>query len=475
MNGPPRYLTQIRTYWYYEREIPAKLRPHFLWEGKPVTRRLRIKTGEEDLGRATLKYAQIHPAVESALAVAAGQIRPVIHDQTDQEIAETLLLIIRKFGPSSKIGDDSHYIANAERELQADLAEPLKGKYRGMIATALMSSIAAPASNSPAVLVKTPPDSPTLKKVMERFLADPKAAKSLASGSKSAFDLFKQFVGEDTPFNQITRVDCRGYQQLLIEEEYKASTLNSYLNKIGHLFTWSIAEQIITSHPALNLKVKDDGSEKTGFTDEELEKLFPPDYMKKTYDEERFWLPLVMVLQGCRPNEAAQLHIHDIIINHDIPHIFFHKCIIENGLVTKKLHPMKTIKENASNRRVPIHPVLIKLGFLDFVKSRKNYDQLFNLNRASKPRHWDNNYQWFHDKFLGENRSEDKTMHGLRYTWKAASQSIRGESPKHISELAGWSTGNTAEEKTYRTFTDLDILLPVLSKISYKLRLFNRP
>jgi integrase len=495
MNGAPRYLTKIGPYWYYEREIPARLRPHFLWEGERIKRRLRIATGESDLGKASSQWAKTHQLVESALAIAAGQIRRVIHDQTDQEIAEMLALVIRKYGPSPRLGDVGHYHALAERELEGVLGEGLKQRYQDMIAPALMSSLALPApSYNPIITVQTPVDvetqnlknvverfieattekadaGPSLKEVIERIRKDKASVPSFYTGTKAAFDRFCEIVGEDTPFRSINRTHCREFKNFLVDDEYKPSTTNSYLDKISNLFTWALQETIVESIPALGLHVKNDGSEKTGFTNEELNKLFPLNY---SVEDNRFWLPLIMIFQGCRPNEACQLPISDIIIDHDIPHFFFHEKIIENGVVTKKMHSFKSIKEIASNRRVPIHPGLIKLGFLEYVKSRKNMEMLFDMNKGNKPRFWDNNYQWFHDKFLGDVKTEDKTMHGLRYTWKEASQRIRGESGKQISELAGWSTGKGAEDKVYRTFTDLEVLLPVLSKVQYDVKLFNR-
>ena len=109
------------------------------------------------------------------------------------------------------------------------------------------------------------------------------------------------------------------------------------------------------------------------YTDKEIEKLFTsPLILETRYDSKQFhlfWVSIIALYTGCRLNEICQLNIDDIIIENGI------KCFnitIENDNNDKK----KRLKNKYSERKVPIHPFLIKIGFLDFyekVKNSKNY------------------------------------------------------------------------------------------------------
>jgi len=67
----------------------------------------------------------------------------------------------------------------------------------------------------------------------------------------------------------------------------------------------------------------------------------------------RFWLPLLMVLMGARPNEICQLHTADL------------KQTTAGTLYLDLLETEdddgKTLKSGASRRRVPLHPEIVKI------------------------------------------------------------------------------------------------------------------
>jgi integrase len=73
-------------------------------------------------------------------------------------------------------------------------------------------------------------------------------------------------------------------------------------------------------------------------------------------DSERFWLPLLALFTGARSNELCQL---------DQSNIQEHK-----GLHFILLHKDMRLKNASSERAIPIHSALVRLGFLDFVGRR---------------------------------------------------------------------------------------------------------
>ncbi|MCF8167201.1 MAG: site-specific integrase [Rhodoferax sp.] len=84
----------------------------------------------------------------------------------------------------------------------------------------------------------------------------------------------------------------------------------------------------------------------------------------------QYWLPLLGLYSGCRIKEASQLHLSDVKL---------HECgvwYLDINETTKD----KSIKTpEYSTRTIPLHPVLIELGFLDYCERLKSegYQRVF--------------------------------------------------------------------------------------------------
>lgn len=70
-----------------------------------------------------------------------------------------------------------------------------------------------------------------------------------------------------------------------------------------------------------------------------------------------YWVPWVALYTGMRLREIIQLYVSDVRQEHGV----FYFDINEDD-------KNKSLKNHASRRKVPVHPKLISLGFLDYVK-----------------------------------------------------------------------------------------------------------
>ena len=77
----------------------------------------------------------------------------------------------------------------------------------------------------------------------------------------------------------------------------------------------------------------------------------------------QYWIPLISMYSGLRPLEAAQLHLEDIKLSGEIRYFDVNDT------------PPRKLKARYSLRRVPIHSVLIDLGFIDFIEELKKADE----------------------------------------------------------------------------------------------------
>ena len=72
-----------------------------------------------------------------------------------------------------------------------------------------------------------------------------------------------------------------------------------------------------------------------------------------------YWCPLISAYSGMRREEIAGMQVAEVVLDADVPHF----VVVENG--------NRGLKTLASTRTVPIHPVLIRLGFDRYVKTQK--------------------------------------------------------------------------------------------------------
>jgi integrase len=164
--------------------------------------------------------------------------------------------------------------------------------------------------------------------------------------------------------------------QVINEPDHKkiaAKTINSHIQMFKMLFDW--AERHGHSPHTLfeGMKVRKDKAS------ESERKPFTPDQTRLIYTEltenpsglvrkdSHKWGMLLGMFTGARLNEICQLDIADVQQDGDT----WFLNITDEGDDTK------SVKSKAGRRNVPLHSELIRLGFLDFVDSRRNGRRLF--------------------------------------------------------------------------------------------------
>ena len=86
--------------------------------------------------------------------------------------------------------------------------------------------------------------------------------------------------------------------------------------------------------------------------------------------DHHYWINLLLAYTGARRSEIAGLSENDVGYDNDIP--FIH--IRENTV--------RGLKTRFSQRRVPLHPHIIELGFMDFVGEKRASHDLFLFPEA---------------------------------------------------------------------------------------------
>lgn len=143
-------------------------------------------------------------------------------------------------------------------------------------------------------------------------------------------------------------------------------TLEQYEFAWSGLFQYAIdADYAISKNYAKGMKsgLEKDSVQKSAYSQEDLKAIFESqEYAKRTADDPaKFWIPLLLLYSGARLNEMCQLLCEDIVIVDNV------HCIRISDDVTAR----QRVKNDSSKRLVPIHSIVINLGFLKFVESRR--------------------------------------------------------------------------------------------------------
>lgn len=211
------------------------------------------------------------------------------------------------------------------------------------------------------------------------------------------------------------------------------------------------------------------------FTESDLAKIFSAEWFRKgkgeltksgtyrTYLPFYYWGPLIAVLSGGpRINEVSQLHLSDV----DKTAAGTWYIDFNQETADKKL------KNAASRRRVPLHPLLEGLGLPRWVGALKaaGHERLFpEWNRDEEKGYGKAASKWFTGYMdgLGFPRDGTLTFHSLRHTF---TNGLPEDTPDRLGkQLTGHTRGVGARETIYKKDKEADDALPYLRRLNVTL------
>lgn len=222
--------------------------------------------------------------------------------------------------------------------------------------------------------------------------------------------IFMEIVGSGFPVSRITKKHVREWKTLLMKYPVRATevvafrgmsisqvveaneqlkrpvlsdrTVNRYLSSLSAFCSWAEANGYITGNPCSGMALpKERRAQTLPFTSDQMNILFASPlfagaqsdsewrYISKSgavlIRDHRYWVPLIMLFSGARPGEIGQLATSDVRQEHG--HWIMH--ITTEG---EKHDEGKSVKTAGSMRVVPIHPELVRLGFLKYHAKRQH-------------------------------------------------------------------------------------------------------
>jgi integrase len=387
----PAHLLQRPSGFYFRLVIPKSLRAHY---GKTEIRRsLRTASRYVAAKRAMRLWSHFQSEFEGLGMANESWNSNVV----GQWILEGLT-----------VSDGKVSIQKAEVKDAADQKnlEQFLEKAAGMNPTASAQS-AAPTQAAPRYAAR-------LSILIPKFLFEKeKAGKAISKDQytkyQAAMDLLAEIVG-DKDINHVTDRDVELVQETLqmvpkhrnntllykgktlaqaieLAEQHQkprldVSTVDFTLQKISGFFEWARKKKHLEGvnpfqgSTILSRRERKKKSPRTQFTLGDLQTIFNPSSYLTIKSPSLYWLPLLSAYSGARMNELAQLDVADVTQVKGVWSVFINDD-----------KPDKRLKSDAARRYLPIHSVVLALGFLDYVAEMREagHRLLFpNLKPSSK-------------------------------------------------------------------------------------------
>ena len=248
--------------------------------------------------------------------------------------------------------------------------------------------------------------------------------------------------------NLVEKRHAVAFKDHLLSEGLAVPTIQKQINLLKAVYEVGVVNDLVTVNPFKTIKlVKPKAVQKSRapFSAEDLCRIFSSPVFTDGIrphggaGEAAVWLPRIAIWTGMRLEEIGQLLVSDVGVEQDIHFIS----------VAADTNSGKRIKTSSSNRRVPIHPELIRAGFLDYVRQIRDAGQqrLFPRLKAASNRQLTSSWsQWFSRYLRTEVGIKDrrKTFHSFRHGFKDACR--LGGIPKDIHDkLTGHASSDVGD------------------------------
>jgi len=284
------------------------------------------------------------------------------------------------------------------------------------------------------------------------------------------------------------------YRDLSIDEIMKLKdvkpqsrvNVNKFLTRLTTFMRFGISQGYIKENYIEGMKLpisKTEGRKRREpFSPEDLVKILHPktyfdwtvDFGLKTksdkpnpvkYQNPFYWSFLIGILSGMRTNETSQLLIEDIVKEGNV---WMFSIDETEG---------KSVKTTGSIRKVPVHPTLISLGFIDYVKiiKSKGVDRVFPELTKQRDGYSTKISQHYNEKFLpsvGVWIRQTKVLYSTRHTFINRCYN-KGVDRDIIKSIVGHEPDFTMDVYGGNPFTPKQLYRGI-SKVSYSNIRWNR-
>lgn len=258
---------------------------------------------------------------------------------------------------------------------------------------------------------------------------------------------------------------------------------------IGRMMEWLHRQGWTAEDPSIGLRgesvqskterVASDRAKKprTPFDRDELRVIFGADWYRtgrgeltrdgrtnRNFQPFKFWLPLLALHGGFRIGEACQLWLSDV--QQTAAGTWF----IDVNEATSD----KSLKTSSSVRRVPLHPIVVEAGFVEWCERLR----MAGYQRVFPELAWNSQVQYAKEpirahiqlfKSLGMERDGTKTFHSLRHNLNTALERLPGVTDVARKRIMGHLPGEGVNEKHYLQDRSPDEAIEFIKRLDFNI------
>ncbi len=329
---------------------------------------------------------------------------------------------------------------------------------------------------------------------------------------KSHTALAVEAIGSETPISDVNFDRCKEFRALLarvptnkgkhypklkLVEAINAAakeqrsvlshhTQSTYLDVFKHILDLGVSKGLLGNNPAAAFRPLvqnriSPADAKRPFTELQIRKFFVSDFYLdcrsdavKPYSKPdrnwRFWMPLLSLHMGMRPNEICQMLITDIKKTNKGNWYVDVVASDEDDEDNAKTPNLKTIKTQTSRRKIPIHPELLKIGFIEFVK-RPSVAKEQRLFSNLKPDMYGNFARYplkrFNETYLPKaiKLEPRQSFYSFRHSFRDALRASKAHADT-LRALGGWSQGSNISDN-YGNNSNPDFHVEAIGKVVF--------
>ena len=299
--------------------------------------------------------------------------------------------------------------------------------------------------------------SDSLISVVDRWAAENKPGDRTVKRTQNIVGRFEAVNGK-LAVQAVTKHHVLAFKDALIGQGQSPANINVMIPMLGTVFNYAADKlHLIQTNPAAKVRVTDKRRAKEkrrAFEIEEINAIFAsPVYsngLRPTAGggEASYWLPLLALYTGARQTELGQLHPDDVAEESykdgdGKEHSAWVIRIVENA--ERNQH----VKNEGSERRVPIHADLIALGFLKVAQAAKAkrrariFPAIIPNSTGELMGNWSKWFGRYRRKKCGLT-SKDTPFHSFRHSFKHFARLSHIPNDVH-NEFTGHETGDVAD------------------------------
>ncbi len=300
-----------------------------------------------------------------------------------------------------------------------------------------------------------------LRKVYSRWKASKKRSADAESACLRAVVLCEECLGP-VDVTLLTRAQGDTFRAWLLTKEATSKTSRDRFTWVKTLLKYAAQDlEVIPRSPWVGLDIAHKTTaRRRPWKPEELAKLFgQPLFTRYELPKEwragraaAYWVPLIGLFTGARISELAQLRPGDVSTSGPIPLL----TITDAGAEQQ-------VKTSASVRSIPIHPELVRLGFLEYAEAMQGAREasLWPHLKLRKGRPGGFLSDWFGDFRKAAGLTEQyPDFHCFRHTVRTL-MSRAGVDHKVQDCITGHETGGSTGTKVYQHTDERELLVAV--------------